>query len=100
MAFDMYLGEKREAIEYYEEGLFSIVSEDERFPKLNWLWENFYNGPRIEPNVSNEIVHELIQVRTVFLESGDKTSLKCVDRLLPFFSESYKTDTQVRCASD
>ncbi len=101
MAFDMYLGKERESIEYYEEVLFSIIKEDDSYPKLNWIWEEFYNGPLILPNDANEIVHELITLRTQISKNDEQESLiNMIDRLLPFLNKAYKMNEKVRCISD
>ncbi len=36
------------------------------FPKLNWVWENFYDGPIINPETANDLVHELILLKKLF----------------------------------
>jgi len=63
MAFDIYLGNESTFIDHHEELLFEIVNDDEKYPNLNWLWENFYNGPSISAERANDLVHELISVR-------------------------------------
>ncbi|PWK53972.1 hypothetical protein C8D97_102364 [Pleionea mediterranea] len=50
MAFDLYLGKERAFIDHHEEGIFSAINDESRYPKLNWLWEEFYNGPLIQPH--------------------------------------------------
>lgn len=87
MAFDMYLSGEREFIDHHEEELFYKINEDERFPKLNWLWEHFYNSPDIIPEISNYIVHELILLKSI---SDDKLISNIIEKLLPFFSKAYE----------
>lgn len=96
MAFDMYLKSQRVSIEHYEEGLFTLINEED-CPKLIELWNNFYNGPRINPNDANDIVHELIKIRE---NVEGNNVLSVVDKLLPFFSKAYKLQESIRCVSD
>ena len=97
MAFDMYLNNVKTSINHYEEGLFSRINEDERFPKLNWLWEKFYNSPKIIPEISNELVHELILLRS--LEGANSFDL-VIDRLMTFFSQAHTTNQVIETQSD
>ncbi|TQV73842.1 hypothetical protein FLL45_13315 [Aliikangiella marina] len=101
MAFDLYLGKERACIEHHEEGIFSAITDDSRYPKLNRLWEEFYNGPLIQPGTANELVHELINLRTEMSNQVDSKHLVlAIDRLLPFLSKAYKSEEQIRCVSD
>jgi hypothetical protein len=97
MAFDMYLKSERVSIEHYEEDLFLLINEDNEYPKLMELWENYYNGPRINPGEANDMVHELIRLRSLI---DDKSILSVVDKLLPFFSKAYKLQESINCVSD
>ena len=45
------VAKKRESIEHHEEGLFDLIVENDHYPKLNWVWDEFYNDPTIYPNV-------------------------------------------------
>ncbi len=101
MAFDLYIGEKRAFIDHHEEDIFSFIEENEQFPMLNWIWENFYNSPVISHEIANEILHELIRLREEIRGNDQwKHLIHVIDRLLPFFSLSYIEKTQIKCASD
>lgn len=97
MAFDMYLGKKREQIHAHDESLFSAIAGNPNFPHLNWLWENFYKSPRINPSDSNLLVHELISFKG---SNSDKSIDFLVDRLISFFSDAYVTGGSIVCSSD
>ncbi len=101
MAFDMYLAEKAEEISHHEESLLELISEDDDYPTLNWLWEEFYNGPAIRPELANQLVHELIRLKGVLKhDSNNKQFLHTIDRLLPFFSNAYQSNQTIKCMSD
>jgi len=101
MAFDFYLDKERTFIDHHEEGLFELINDDEKYPRLNWLWENFYNGPEIDPAVANELVHELIALRQNLVGKTDyKYVLHTIDRILPFISKAYTRDKSIKCMSD
>ena len=93
----MYLGSIREKIDHHEENLLSMVREDENFPKLSWLFDEFYNGPQINPECSNELVHELINLKGL---NSDKSLVHTIDRLMLFFSKAYNQKKIIICKSD
>lgn len=97
MAFDMYLDGERTFIDVHEEDLFYKINEDEGFPKLNWIWQNFYKSPKITPDVSNTLVHELILLKSI---CNEKSIIHVIDKLLPFFSNAYKSNKVIETASD
>ncbi len=97
MAFDMYLANKKIFIDVHEEALFHKINEDERFPKLNWIWEHFYNGPEIIPEISNDIVHELILLKNICEE---EKIIFVIEKLLPFFSNAYRLKMVIKTRSD
>lgn len=98
MAFDLKFNNRKEKIDYHEEGFFSLVNENDDFPTLNWLWIEFYSSPKIGPESCNKLVHELVQLQT--LHEIDKNSKFCISRLLPFFSAAYLSSEQVTTVSD
>lgn len=103
MAFDMYLGlgEERTYIEHHEEGLFELINDDDQYPRLNWVWAKFYDGPVIQPNIANELVHELINLRKLIAgERESKHLLVLIDRILPFFGKAYTRGELIKCVSD
>jgi len=99
VAFDMYLDDKREFIDYHEEGIFSLINEDDNYPRLNWVWQEYYDDPVIEPNVANELVHELIALRSE-IPKDQKHLVLLIDRLLPFFSKGFVLGKAIRSGSD
>lgn len=101
MAFDLYLNNKRFSIHHDEEDLFGLVNDDEEYPVLNWIWEEYYNGPRIPPEKSSQLVNELISVRSRFSDDkGFEHILGLIDRLLPLFSRAYNDQIEIKCLSD
>ncbi len=102
MAFDMYAEKKRESIEIHEEALFEFLGEDVHlYPKLNELWDKFYESPRFGPVASNELVHEIFKVREKIIESDQYKWLEPVlVRLAAFFSYAYTNSITVQCAGD
>lgn len=71
MAFDMRLGQAVEAIPTHEEFVFQLI-HDERFPKLNWLWEQFYIDPQISPKQADALLHEVLNLWEQQGGSGNK----------------------------
>ena len=101
MAFDMYLDGERAFIDHHEENLFYLIKEDENYPQLNWIWQQFYDGPRIEPHIANDLVHELIRLKAQIAHDDSQKAIDhLIDRLLPFLSKSYKNKQAILCASD
>lgn len=101
MPFDIYLGKESVFIDHHEEFMFELVNDDEDYPRLNWIWANFYDGPVVPPDVANELVHELIALRQCVKENGDqKYLITPIDRILPLLSKAYKSGRQLKCMSD
>ncbi|OZG75033.1 hypothetical protein BTA51_01120 [Hahella sp. CCB-MM4] len=102
MALDLYAGNEKDRIATHEEALFLIVIEhDENYPVLNWLWSEFYNGPRINPEKSNLLVHELLQLyRVVENDKEVKWLAPITVRLASFFSIAYRNNIEVIAESD
>jgi len=99
VAFDMYLNDERAYFDHHEEAIFDLITEDNKYPRLNWVLQEFYGSPVIEPNVSNELVHELIAVRCI-IPKEQRHLVLLIDRLLPFFSKGFVSGTSIRCAGD
>ena len=100
MAFDMYAGDLRLSINRAEEYILqSAYQEPEKYPELTRIWEEFYDGPVIDHDRSNRIVHELI---ALLASSGepDPALSHSIQRFLPFFSEAYARSLTIRCKSD
>lgn len=100
MSFVMHAVENSEAIHHHEESIFSLIEEDGEFPQLWQLWENFYNDPRLSPESSNRITHELISLRSVAESLQMKHEIKIIDRLMVFFSKAYQSNSEIKCISD
>jgi hypothetical protein len=100
MAFEMYCQDERAFIDHHEEALFELVRGSDRYPRLDWIWSQFYADPKIHPEMANELVHELIQLRTTAQGDNCRRLLHVIDRLLPFFSRAYTANAGINCASD
>ncbi len=100
MAFDMYCRNRKESIGHHEEEFFSYINENESYPELNAMWKNLYDGPRIDSDQSNRIVHELVALRAILSDADRKRYSSLVDRLQLFFSHSYLSKEFVRCVGD
>ena len=101
MAFDLYLGEEHTCIDHYEEGLFDIIGEDERYPCFNGSWKCSYDGPDIPPHVANKLVHELISLRDSLSGTADTRHVVItILKILPFLSKAYTSGRAIKCASD
>jgi len=98
VAFDMYADQIREKIEHNEEYIFTYINEDDNYPILNWVWDEYYNSPSISSDQSNSIVHELISLAAT--QTSDKQLAETINRLLPFFSYCYKNELTIKSASD
>ncbi|MEL7001794.1 MAG: hypothetical protein AAFN93_03565 [Bacteroidota bacterium] len=105
MAFDMHFqnrGVKRkEKIDHHEEFIFQLMEGDEKYPIANFIWENFYNGPQISTEKSNQLVHELLQFKNESVKHNQfKQIQSIVDRLTLFFSAAYRNKVSIMCISD
>ena len=100
MAFDMYHGSEKACIETHEESLFVPVNENPNYPCLGWLLAELYNSPRIPPEKSNIIVHELIALREELLGTELSYVTRTIDRIMPFFSKAYIFKAEIKCVSD
>lgn len=100
MAFDMYAGDLRLSINHSEEYILQSASQaPEKYPELTKVWEEFYDGPVIDHDRSNRIVHELI---ALLPNSGDPDPAlsHSIQRFLPFFSAAYTRSLTIQCKSD
>ena len=101
MAFELYIKERHEKIDHWEEGIFDLVDGVSKFPNLNKIWESYFDDLRISPNVANEITHELIEVMELAEKSKEhKHLVPLIIRLLTFFSAAYISGSEIRCAND
>lgn len=101
MAFDLWLNNERESIEAFEEGLFDLIGNGEGFPVLDYIWNNFYASPTIEPEMSRKLIFELISILEIVNDNKEYAHIiKLVIRLLPFFSRAYKKGEVIQGAGD
>ncbi len=101
MPFDIYLDEESVFIDHHEELMFDLINEDDNYPQLNWIWEKFYDGPVIQPNIANDLVHELIALRQRVAGNNEHKYLTVpIDRIVPLLSKAYKNGKQLKCMSD
>ena len=99
MAFDMYCADEHAAIDAHEQYLLVMASQEpQKYPELAQIFERFYDSPTLMPHQANVIVHELITLLSV--HHADKLLTRLIVRLLPLFSLAYRTDQEIRCASD
>lgn len=102
MAFDMYTQGRKDCIDHDEECLFVLINDDwETFPQLNELWSAFYDGPRINPQMADDLVHELLVLDGLIQEESDGQWLTpVIRRLVNFFSYAHQHAVDIRCVSD
>jgi uncharacterized protein YbgA (DUF1722 family) len=99
MAFCMSLGGTREDIAFHEEYFLVMAAAHPRlYPALAAVWQRFHDNPTIAAAEANAIVHELIMLLAA--NHADRALTQLIVRLLPFFSQSYRTQEPIRCASD
>ncbi len=105
MAFDLQFKKRiktiREKITHDEEYFFRLIEDDANYPVLNWVWEEFYNGPKISIDKVDQLIHELIALKTDFSKHKHAKQINYFsDRLVIFFNEAYRIKQQVICISD
>lgn len=80
--------------------MFDLINNDDSYPQ-NLIWEKFYDNPLIQPNIANELVHELIALRQQVIKNNDHKFLAVtIDRIMPSLSKAYKIGQQIKCMSD
>lgn len=100
MAFCLYSGGQSTHIAHHEETIFNFIGGS-NYPKLNRLKEHLYDDPAFTSSEANELVHELIGLRSVIAEENSSRYLiEVIDRLLPFFSQAYLNGVSVTSVSD
>jgi hypothetical protein len=100
MAFDMYLGERSEKIDYHEVFIFELIENQAVYPELSRIWKDFYGNPVISPERSNRLVHELIMLLEKSNLSDNKIFTSLMFRLLQFFSAAYVSNQEIQCTGD
>ena len=97
MAFDLYAEGFKTSIEQHEISMFHHLNPD-KHPQLKQMWNDFYDDPTYSFDQSNEIVHELIDLKT--LENLSNSEKFTIEKLLMFFSRAYISKTMVHSSSD
>lgn len=100
MAFDMYLDGKNEKIHYSEEDFFMIITKEDDFPNLEWLWEEFYCSPKIDGQRAKLIAEELELAKKHKRIKSRHSLIKFIDRVHPFFSKAGVLNKGIKCLSD
>jgi uncharacterized protein YbgA (DUF1722 family) len=99
MAFCMFLNGTREEIAHHEEYVLVMAAHHPRhYPLLASVWQQFEHSPQIAAADANTIVHELIMLLAA--NHADRALTQLIVRLLPFFSQSYRTREPIQCSSD
>ena len=97
MSFDMKIVEndKTDIIDYDEELIFYINDLYElECSELNSLWEKFYDGPRIYPNQSENLVNEIEKIESFTKKyQGQKCPKEIIERTQnPKYQDVFITD--------
>lgn len=101
MAFDMYAGERHEAIQHHEGYLFEFATEAiEAFPQLNAIRARFYSDFTLEPEQSSALVHEILMLHEHHASQGGKAFSATALRLAQFFSYAWRNGAPIRCCGD
>ena len=100
MAFDMQLGNESEKIGYSEEDFFIIITKEEGFPNLEWLWEEFYKSPTIDSQRAKLIAEELEIAKNHKRIKSRHSLVRFINRVLPFFRSSNELQENIKCLSD
>jgi hypothetical protein len=98
MAFCMFLNGTTEDIAQHEEYVLVMAASHPRlYPALAAVWQRFHDNPTIAAAEANAIVHELIMLLAA--NHADRALTQLVVRLLPFFSQAYRTQESILCRS-
>ena len=97
---------RKDKIDHDEEYILSLIEQhDLECPILGRIWEAFYDGPKIYPDLARSIVTELDLINA-FLESHQEHnkapkqwSLSYL-RLRDFFSDASNNNSIIACISD
>ena len=101
MAFDMYLGDRREKVEDHEEYIFTMAAaEPVKFPHLNSIWAQFYSSFDVDSEQANALVHELLELHETNATGSGKAFPVVVLRLAEFFSAAVRAKAKVKCHGD
>jgi hypothetical protein len=107
MTFSMSLAGASEDIDGNDQYFLVMAAAQPRlYPALAAVWKRFYDSPPMPegqsatmgPDDANAIVHELIMLLAA--NHADRALTQLVVRLLPFFSQAYRTQESIRCSSD
>jgi hypothetical protein len=107
MALSMSLAGTSEDIDSNEQYFLVMAAAKPRlYPALAAVWNQFYDSRVIDadrpaasigPDDANAIVHELIMLLAA--NHADRALTQLVVRLLPFFSQAYRTQESILCRS-
>ena len=101
MAFDMYLGDRREKVDDHEEYIFTMAAvEPTKYPQLNSIWSRFYSSFVIDCEEANALVHELLQLHEANASGANKSLALLVLRLTQFFSAAARSGGEIKCDGD
>ena len=100
MAFDMSAGSKQEKIHYNDEDFLIVITREDGFQNLEWLWDNFYSSPNISSQRSMAIVSELNKAKASKMVKGRKDFIQFIERIIPFFQNAHDLNTTINCVSD
>lgn len=101
MAFDMYLGDRREKVDAHEDYIFTMASDaPTSYPQLNSIRSRFYSSFVIEHEQANNLVHELLQLHEENASGATKSFASLVLRLTMFFSTAARLGLQIKCHGD
>jgi hypothetical protein len=101
VAFDMYLGDRREKIDENEEYIFTMASASaQEYPELLALWSRFYSSFQLSPGQASALIHELLCLLEEQDSPANKPLSALVLRLSRFFSAACRSNQPIACAGD
>ena len=103
MSLDMTAGKNQESINHPEEAILVLCYQGDEsgdFPELSRLWDEFYDGPRIDPNRAGRIAEELRSAIPKITEELDQSLGDSALRLADFFHTAFENGSWVHSVSD
>lgn len=71
-----------------------------QYPELCWLWEEFYDGPRIAPERATRLAAEFERAAEEVREALGPTMEAAATRIAGFFRSAGESGSWVSCRSD